>query len=169
MYLCSSALLFFIDWDFSLGHMSMDLSSVLAALSSPMVPSVTGTINQVASPHGCLPGLAGPEPSGPLINPGQHLHKDGRGGPDRRPNKDKNANQSGGNPNTTPGGNSKPSGGQSNTGPTTRSQAQAQQEQGTTRAKEDGDQSHARKRPRFMRMARKLQKKGFEVTCPAEF
>ena len=74
MYLCSSALTFFIDWDFSLGYMSMDLSSVLAALTSPMVPSVTGTNNQVASPHGCLPGLAGPEPSGPLINPGQHLH-----------------------------------------------------------------------------------------------
>ena len=54
--------------------MSMDLSSVLAALTSPMVPSVTGPINQVASPHGCLSGLAGPEPSGPLINPGQHLH-----------------------------------------------------------------------------------------------
>ena len=31
------------------------------------------------------------------------------------------------------------------------------------------DQSNARKRSRFMRMARKLQKKGFEVTCPAEF
>ena len=73
MYLCSSALIFFINWVFSLGHMSMDLSSVLTALSSPMVPSVTGTNNQVASPHGCLLGLAGCEPSGPLINPGQHL------------------------------------------------------------------------------------------------
>ena len=77
MYLCSSALIFFIDWDFSLGDMSMDLSnlsSVLAALSSPMVPSVTGTINQVASPQGCTPGLAGPEPSGLLNNPRQNLH-----------------------------------------------------------------------------------------------
>ena len=73
MYLCSSALIFFIDWDFSLLHMSMDLSSVLAALNSPMVPSGTGTNNQLASPHGCLSGLDGPEPSGPLINPGQHL------------------------------------------------------------------------------------------------
>ena len=53
--------------------MSIELSSVLTALTSPMVPSVTGTNNQVASPHGCFPGLTGPEPSGPLINPGQHL------------------------------------------------------------------------------------------------
>ena len=57
--------------------------------------------------------------------------KGGRGGPDRKLDKDKNADQSGGNPNTTPGGNSEPSGGQSNTGPTTRSQTQAQQVQGT--------------------------------------
>ena len=69
----------------------------------------------------------------------------------------------------TPGGNSEPFGGQSNPGPTTRSQTQAQQEQGTKRANEDGDQSNARKRSRFMLMARKLQKKVFEVTCPAEF
>ena len=78
-------------------------------------------------------------------------------------------NPSVGNLNSTPGGNSEPSGGQPNTGPTTRSQTQGKQEQGTKRANEDGDQSNARKRPRFMRMARKLQKKGFEVTCPAEF
>ena len=95
--------------------------------------------------------------------------KVGRGGSDRKPDKDKNANQAGGNPNTTPGGNSEPSGGQPNTGPTTRSQTQAQQEQGTKRANEDGDQSNARKLSHFMRMARKLQKKGFEVTCRAEF
>ena len=76
-----------------------------------------------------------------------------RGGGDRKHNKDKNANPSGGKPNPTPGGNPEPSGGQPNTGPTTRSQTQGQQEQGTNRAK----------------MARKLQKKGFEVTCPAEF
>ena len=76
MYLCSPALIFFIDWDFSLGHMSMNvsnLSSVPAALSSPMVPSITGTINQVAFPQGCTPGLAGPEPSDLLNNPGQNL------------------------------------------------------------------------------------------------
>ena len=95
--------------------------------------------------------------------------KGGRRGSDRKPDKDKNADQSRGDPNTTPGGNSEPSGGQSNTGPTTGFQTQAQQEQGTNRANEDGDQSNARKRSRFMRMARKLQKKGFEVTCPAEF
>ena len=94
--------------------------------------------------------------------------KGGRGGGDRKPDKDKNANPSGGNPNPTAGGNPEPSGGQPNTGPTTRSQTQGQQEQGTKRANEDGDQSNARKRSRFMRMARKLQKKGFEVTCPAE-
>ena len=73
MYLRSVALIFFIDWDFSLGHMSMNLSSFLAALSSPMVSSVTGTTNQVASPHGCILGLPGPEPSGVLNYPGQHL------------------------------------------------------------------------------------------------
>ena len=95
--------------------------------------------------------------------------KGGRGGSDRKPDKDKNANPSGGNPNTTPGENSEPSGGQPNTGPTTRFQRQAQQKQGTKGANEDGDKSNARKRSRFMSMARKLQKKGFEVTCPAEF
>ena len=73
MYLYSSALIFFIDWDFSLGHMSMDLSSVLAALFSPMAPSFTGTNIQVASPQGCTPGLASLPPSGPLNYPGQHL------------------------------------------------------------------------------------------------
>ena len=51
----------------------------------------------------------------------------------------------------------------------TRSQTQGKQEQGTKRANEDGDQSNAHKPRRFMRMARKLQKKGFEVTCPAAF
>ena len=95
--------------------------------------------------------------------------KGGRGGDDRKPDKDKNVNPSRGNPNSTPGGSPEPSGGQPNTGPTTRSRTQGQQEQGTKRADEDGDQSNARKRSRFMRMARKLRKKGFEVTCPAEF
>ena len=83
--------------------------------------------------------------------------------------KDKNANPSEMNPNSTPGGNPEPSGGQPNTGPTTPSRTQGQQEQGTECANEDGDQSNASKRFRFMCMAPKLQKKGFEVTCPAEF
>ena len=95
--------------------------------------------------------------------------KGGRGSCDRKPEKDKNANPSGGNPNTTPGGNPEPSGGQHNTRPTTLSQTQAQQEQGTKRANEDGDQSNARKRSGFICMARELGKQRFEVTCPAQF
>ena len=95
--------------------------------------------------------------------------KRGRGGSDRKPDKNTNADQSGGNPKTTPGGNSEPSGGHSNTGPTTRSQTQGQQEQGTKCSNENGDQSNARKRSCLMRIARKPQKKGFEVTCSAEF
>ena len=87
----------------------------------------------------------------------------------QKKDKGKNANQSTGNPNTTPAETSEPSGGLSNTRPTTRSQMQAQREQGTEHANEDGDQSNARKYSRFMCMARKLQKKGFEVTCPGEF
>ena len=54
-------------------------------------------------------------------------------------------------------------------GPTTRSQTQAQQEQGAKGEHEGGDDSNAKKRSRFMRIARKLRNKGFEVTCPAEF
>ena len=100
---------------------------------------------------------------------GQEKGKGGQGGYNRKPDKNKNADESGGNPKPTPGGNSEPSGGQPNTGPTIRSQRQDQQEQGTKRANEDGDQSNSRKRSPFMRMARKLQKKGFEVTFPAEF
>ena len=95
----------------------------------------------------------------------------GRGGPgvsDEKPDKDKNEDRSGGNPNLTPGENSEPSGWQQNPGPTTRSQTQSKQEQGTEGANKDGDQSNARKRSRFMRMARRLQKKGFKVTYPAE-
>ena len=95
--------------------------------------------------------------------------KGGRGGSDRKRDKDKNANQSGGKPNTTPARNCEPSGGQPNMRPTTRSKRQAQQEQETKRANKDGDQSNALKRSRFMRIAQKLQKNGFEVTCPAEF
>ena len=66
--------MFYIDWDFFLGPMSMDLPSVLAALSSQGVPSVTGTNIQVASLEGCYPSLAHPEPSSTFIHPGQHLH-----------------------------------------------------------------------------------------------
>ena len=95
--------------------------------------------------------------------------KGGRGDGDGKLEKEKNAHPSRGNPNPTPGGKPEPSDGQPNTGPTTRSQTQGHQEQGTKRANEDGDQSNARKRSRFMRMAPKLEKKGFEVTCPAEF
>ena len=94
--------------------------------------------------------------------------KGGRGGGNRKPDKDRNAKASGGRHNPTPGGNPEPSGGQPNTGPTTRSLTQGQQEQWTKCANEDGDQFYACKRSRFMRMARKLQKKGFEVTCPAD-
>ena len=84
-----------------------------------------------------------------------------------QPDKDnKNQDKNGGNPNPNPGGNSEPFGGQS--GPTTRSQTQAQREQGAKREHEGGDDSNAKKRSRFMRMARKLRNKGFEVTCPAE-
>ena len=71
MYLCSFALIFYIDWDFSLGHISMDLSSVLTALSFHGVPSLTRTNIQVASPQGCTPGLADPEPSSTFIHPGR--------------------------------------------------------------------------------------------------
>ena len=75
--------------------------------------------------------------------------------------------KNGGNPNPNPGGNSEPSGGQS--GPTTRSHTQARREQGAKREHEGGDDGNAKKRSRFMRMARILRNKGFEVTCPAEF
>ena len=90
------------------------------------------------------------------------------GGANRQPDKDnKNPDKNGGNQNPNPGGNSEPSGGQS--GPTTRSQTQAQREQGAKREHEGGDDGNAKKRSRFMRMARKLRNKGFEVTFPAEF
>ena len=77
MYLCSSSLTFGIDWDVYLGHMSIDMSSVLAALSSDGVPSVTGTKIRVASPQVCTRGLAGSEPSGTFVHLGQHLHQMG--------------------------------------------------------------------------------------------
>ena len=100
---------------------------------------------------------------------GQEKNTGGRGGSDRKPDRDKKADKTGGNPNPTPGANSEPSGGQPNPGRRTRSQTQAQQEQGTKCAHEKGDQSHARKCSCFMRMARKPHKKGIEVKCPAEF
>ena len=99
---------------------------------------------------------------------GQDKTQGGRGGGNRQPDVDnKNQNKNGGNPNPNPGGNSEPSGGQS--GPTTRSQTQTQQEQGAKREHEGGDDGNAKKRSRFMRMARKLRNKGFEVVVPAEF
>ena len=100
---------------------------------------------------------------------GQDKNQNGRGGgANRQPNKDnKNPDKNGGNPNPNSGGNSEPSGGQS--GPLTRSQTQAQQEQGAKRDHESGDDGNAKERGRFMRMARKLRNKQFEVTCPAEF
>ena len=100
---------------------------------------------------------------------GQDKSQGGRGGgANCQPDKDnKNTDKNGGNPNPNPGGNSEPSGGQS--GPTTRSQTQAQQGQGAKREHEGGDDGNAKKRSRFMRMARKLRNKGFELTCPAEF
>ena len=102
---------------------------------------------------------------------GQDKSQGGRGGGgDRQQDKDnKNQDKPEGNPNPNPGGNSEPSEGQSGSGPTTRSQTQAQQEQGAKRGHEGGDDGQAKKRTRFMRMARKLRNKGFEVTCPAEF
>ena len=48
-------------------------------------------------------------------------------------------------------------------------QTQAGREQGAKREHEGGDDSNAKKRSHFMRMARKLRNKGFEVTCPMEF
>ena len=100
---------------------------------------------------------------------GQDKSQGGRGGgANRQPDKDnKNPDKNGGNPYPNPGGNSEPSGGQS--GQTTRSQTQAQREQGAKREHEGGNDGNAKKKSRFMRMARKLGNKGFEVTCPAEF
>ena len=100
---------------------------------------------------------------------GQDKNQGGRGGgANRQPDKDnKNPDKNGGNPNPNPGGNSEPSGGQS--GPTTCSQTQAQREQGAKHEHEGGNDGNAKKRSRFMRMARKLLNKGFEPTCPAEF
>ena len=96
-----------------------------------------------------------------------------RGGADRKNqdnNKDRNQDTSRGSSIPTPGGtNPEPSGGQLSPGPTTHSQTQAQQKEGSKCASEDGDELRARKRSLFMRMAQKMRKKGFDVTCPAEF
>ena len=100
---------------------------------------------------------------------GQEKGKGARGGSDQKTDKDKNADRSRGNLNPTSGGNSEPSGGKPNPGPKTHSQTQAQQEQGSKRGSEDGDESNPCKCSRFLQMARKLRKKGFKVTCPAEF
>ena len=72
---------------------------------------------------------------------GQDKNQGGRGGgANRQPDKDnKNPDKNGGNPNPNPGGNSEPFGGHS--GPTTRSQTQAQREQGAKREHEGGDVS----------------------------
>ena len=100
---------------------------------------------------------------------GQDKSQGGRGGgANGQPDKDnQNPDKNGGNPNPNPGGNSEPSGGQS--GPTRRSQTQAQREQGAKREHEGGDDGNAKKRSRFMRMARKLRNNGVQVTRPAEF
>ena len=88
---------------------------------------------------------------------GQDKRQGGRGGgANRQPDKhNKCPNKNGGNPNPNPGGNYEPSGGQS--GPTTRSQTQAQREQGAKREHEGGDDGNAKKRSHFMRMAHKLR------------
>ena len=100
---------------------------------------------------------------------GQDKSQGGQGGgANRQADKEnKNPDKNRGNPKPNPGGNSEPSGGQS--GPTTRSQTQDQQGQGAKPEHEGGDDGNAKKRRPFMRMARKLRNKGFEVTCPAEF
>ena len=102
---------------------------------------------------------------------GQDKSQGGRGGgADCQQDKDtKNQDKIGGNPDPNPRGNSEPCGGQSCSGLTTRSQTQAQQEQGAKRRNEGGDDGQAKKETCFMRMARKLRNKGFEVTCPVEF
>ena len=54
----------------------MDLASVVAALASVGVRvsgSAPNSSVQVDSSRACPPGLAGPEPSGTIYNPGQHF------------------------------------------------------------------------------------------------
>ena len=55
----------------------MDLASVVAALASVGVRVSGSTPNssvQVDSSRACPTGLAGPEPSGTINDPGQHFH-----------------------------------------------------------------------------------------------
>ena len=57
----------------------MDLASVVAALASVGVRVSGSTPNnnvQVDSSRACPTGLAGPEPSGTINDPGQHFHGD---------------------------------------------------------------------------------------------
>ena len=57
----------------------MDLASVVAALASVGVRVSGSTPNnniQGDSSRACPTGLAGPEPSGTLNDPGQHFHRD---------------------------------------------------------------------------------------------
>ena len=59
----------------------MDLASVVAALASVGVRVSGSTSNnniQGDSSRACPTGLAGPEPSGTLNDPGQHFHCYGR-------------------------------------------------------------------------------------------
>ena len=59
----------------------MDLASVVAALASVGVRvsgSTPDSSVQVGSSRACPTGLAGPEPSGTINDPGQHFHRDGR-------------------------------------------------------------------------------------------
>ena len=56
----------------------MDLASVVAALASVGVRVSGSTPNsnvQVDSSRACPTGLAGPEPSGTINDPGQHFHR----------------------------------------------------------------------------------------------
>ena len=56
----------------------MDLASVVAALASVGVRVSGSTPNssvQVDSSRACPTGLAGPEPSGTINDPGQHFQK----------------------------------------------------------------------------------------------
>ena len=61
---------------------SMDLASVVAALASVGVRVSGSTPNnnvQGDSSRACPTGLAGPEPSGTINDPGQHFHAAGTG------------------------------------------------------------------------------------------
>ena len=95
--------------------------------------------------------------------------KGGRGGSDRKPDKDKNAEQSRGSAILCQGGTLSLLVGNQTQDLRPVPRRKPNRNTGTKRANEDRDQSNARKRSRFMRMAQKLQRKGFEVTCHTEF